>query len=748
MTGQLDVVRDALASGYDVARELGQGGMATVYLAVEHKHDRQVAVKVLRPEIAALLGPERFLREIRIAARLSHPHIVPLLASGQAGNILYYVMPFVDGESLRARLDRERQLPIETVLRITREIAGALTYSHAQGIVHRDIKPENVMLSGGVAVVADFGIATAVGQAGSSRLTDPGFSVGTPIYMSPEQVSGGVDGRSDVYSLGCVVYEMLTGEPPYTGPTAVAVVTRHAVSPIPPIRTIRPDASDAIERALIRALAKAPADRFATADEFALALEAHSTGVTPAVEANGTVTLESSIAVLPFVDLSRERDQSYLCEGIAEELRDALGRLGSLRVASRTSAFALTGQNLDVREIGRRLNVRSVLEGAVRAAGDRLRVSVTLTNVEDGYQSWSVRYDRAMTDVFEVQDEIARTVVSRLQPQSVSGSPVVAPGASDPEAYRAYLLGRHFANRRTESGLRHAIASFESGLAREPGFALAAAGLADAWFMLGVYGAVAPDEAMKRAKSAVEQAEASGRETAEALAVRGSIRAVYDWDWSGAEADFQRALALGPGNPTVLHRYAVNCLLPRGRFTEAAASLRAALDHDPLSLVTTSSIGLLHYLSQRSDEAITTLRSVVDLDPHFGLAKYFLGLALLEGARPEEAVAVLEEAMTDSSRGAETLAALGSACAVAGRLEDATRILAELETRSHSRYVSPVLLAQLVLALGRPEDALARLEQGREKRATEMVWLGVRPTWASLKTERRFQALMEQVGLG
>ena len=336
-----------------------------------------------------------------------------------------------------------------------------------------------------------------------------------------------------MYSLGCVVYEMLTGEPPYTGPTAVAVVTRHAVSPIPPIRTIRADASDAIERALIRALAKAPADRFATADEFALALEAHSTGAKPTVEAKATVTLEGSIAVLPFADLSRDRDQAYLCEGIAEELMDALSRLGSLQVASRTSAFALKGQNLDVREIGRRLNVRSVLEGAVRAAGDRLRVSVTLTNVEDGYQSWSVRYDRAMTDVFEVQDEIARTVVSRLQPQSVSGAPVVAPGASDPEAYRAYLLGRHFANRRTESDLRQAIASFESGLAREPGFALAAAGLADAWFMLGVYGAVAPDEAMQRAKRAVEQAEASGRETAEALAVRGvgtrGVRLELEW---------------------------------------------------------------------------------------------------------------------------------------------------------------------------------------------------------------------------
>jgi eukaryotic-like serine/threonine-protein kinase len=742
VTDELERLRAALAPEYQVDRELGRGGMATVYLALERKHDRQVAIKVLRPEIAGMLGPDRFLREIRIAARLSHPHIVPLLASGQAADVLYYVMPYIEGESLRGRLGREGQLSVEAALRITRQVAAALTYSHAQGIVHRDIKPENILLTGGVAVVADFGIAMAVEHAGSSRLTEPGFSLGTPMYMSPEQTAGPVDGRSDVYSLGCVVYEMLAGEPPFSGPTAVAVIFRHAVAPIPPIRTIRPGIPEVIERALSRALGKVPADRFATADDFAAALDAQAPEPAPAPPA------ESSIAVLPFVDLSKDRDQAYLCEGIAEELLDALSRLGSIRVASRTSAFALSGQSLDVREIGRRLHVRSVLEGTVRAAGERLRVSVTLTSVEDGYQIWSVRYDRAMADVFEVQDEIARTVVSRLRPDpGQSGAPVVAPGTSDPDAYRAYLRGRHFANRRTEANLRQAIASFESALLREPGFALAAAGLADAWFMLGVYGALAPDDAMPQAKRAVDRAVTSGRESAEALAVLGSVRAVYDWDWAGAEADFRRALALSPGNPAVLHRFALDCLLPRGCFGEARAALHQALERDPLALATTASIGWIHYLEGRTAEAITTFRSVLELDPHFGLAKYFLGLALLRGGSPAEAVSVLEDA-TATARSAETVAALGSALAAAGRRDAAARLLAELETTSTTSYVSPVRLAELLLSLGRPEDALSRLEQAREGRAAEMVWLAVRPTWTPLRGDGRFQALLRQVGLG
>lgn len=745
MTNRIDRFREAVADQYAIGDVLGRGGMATVYRALERQHDRTVAIKILRPEIADAVGEERFLREIRIAARLSHPHIVPLLSSGQAAELLYYVMPLIEGESLRARLEREGQLAIGAALQIVHEVAGALTYAHAHGIVHRDIKPENVMLAGGRAIVTDFGIATAVETAGAERLTTTGLSVGTPTYMSPEQTAGRVDGRSDIYSLGCVLYEMLAGEPPFTGPTQLAILARHATDQMRPLRTVRQTVPPAVERALLKALAKVPVDRFATADEFAAALLANEP---EPVTVPTRPPPERSIAVLPFADLSQNRDLAYLCDGIAEELLNSIARLGTLRVASRTSAFAFREHSLDVREIGRRLNVTSVLEGTVRAADGRLRVSVTLTGVEEGFQLWSERYDREMTAVFEVQDEIARTVVTRLLPHlGAGGAPVVAPGAMNVDAYHAYLKGRHFANRRTEAELRRAVECFEQALAREPGFALAGAALADAWLMLAVYGASAPEEAMPRAKAAVAGVMASGQESAEALAVQGSVRAVYDWDWTGAEADLRRALALSPNNPTVLHRYAMNCLLPQRRFTEARAALTQALAADPLALVIAASLGLGQYFERRLDEAITQLRGVIDLDPGFGLANYFLGLALLAAGAPDAAAESLERAVSATNKSSETVSALGAACAGCGRRADAERLLDELEATGKARYVSPALPAQILTALGRYPEALTRLEEAVERRATEAIWLAVRPTFDALRSDARFRALVCRIGL-
>jgi eukaryotic-like serine/threonine-protein kinase len=412
----LDRLQAVLADRYTIDRELGQGGMAIVFLAQDQKHHRQVAIKVLKPELGAALGRERFLREIETAAGLNHPHILPLHDSGEAGGFVYYVIPYIEGESLRERLARERQLGLEDALQIAREVADALSYAHSHNVLHRDIKPENILLSAGHALVADFGIARAITAAGGDQLTEVGALVGTPTYMSPEQASGAaqIDGRSDVYSLGCVLYEMLAGGPPFTGQTALAVVVRHTTEAVPSLRMTRKAVPSAVEQAVMKALEKVPADRFATAAQFAEALVTprHDEPTPIAVVA---ATPDRSIAVLPFTNQSPDPENEYFSDGITEEIINALAQLPGLHVAARTSSFAFKGKGADIAEVGAKLKVATVLEGSVRKAGNRVRITAQLVTVSDGYHLWSERYDSELDDVFAIQDHIARAIAQRFE---------------------------------------------------------------------------------------------------------------------------------------------------------------------------------------------------------------------------------------------------------------------------------------------------------------------------------------------
>jgi serine/threonine-protein kinase len=386
--------------------------MAIVLLAQDQKHHRSVAIKVLKPELAEALGRERFLREIQTAAGLNHPHILPLHDSGEADGFLYYVIPYVDGESLRDRLDRERQLPLDDALQIAREIADALGYAHAHNILHRDIKPGNVLLSAGHALLSDFGIARAMTATGAGQLTDVGSLVGTPAYMSPEQVDGSphIDGRADIYSLGCVLFEMLVGEPPFRGASLTAVIANRLSFPTPSPRGFRPSVPDAVDAVVRKAMADLPADRFATAAQFADALGTAGTSELTPVGAP-----ERSIAVLPFKNQSSDPESEYFSEGIAEEIINALAQLPGLQVAARTSSFAFKGKGADIAEIGAKLKVATVLDGSVRKAGNRVRITAQLVNVSDGYYLWSERYDSELDDVFAIQDHIARAIAQRFE---------------------------------------------------------------------------------------------------------------------------------------------------------------------------------------------------------------------------------------------------------------------------------------------------------------------------------------------
>jgi TolB-like protein/Flp pilus assembly protein TadD len=558
----------SLQDRYTIERELGRGGMATVFLARDLKHDRLVALKVLHPELAASLGPERFLREIKVAARLNHPYIVPLHDSGRAGDLLYYVMPYVDGESLRHRLARERQLPVEDALQIARNVAAALDYAHRQGVVHRDIKPENVMLHEGEALVTDFGIAKAVSVAGAESLTQTGVAVGTPAYMSPEQAAGEAepDGRSDIYSLGCVLYEMLAGAAPFTGPTAQAVMARRFTETPPPIRAARPTVPEAVEQAVARALARVPADRFATAAQLAHALIVPS-GTTPpgsaptlsATQAPGAGA-GKSIAVLPFVNMSADPENEYFTDGIAEEIINALTKVQALRVASRTSAFAFKGKSEDIGEIGRKLKVATVLEGSVRKAGNKLRVTAQLVNVADGYHLWSERYDRQLEDVFAIQDEIAENIVRALrvvlsdeEKRAIEQAPT-----TDIEAYDYYLRGRQFFHQFRRTGIQFARRMFERAMEADPGYARAYAGAADCCSFLYMYWDASKAN-LEGADSYSSKALQLAPELAEAHASRGfavSLSRRYD----EARREFETAIRLNPKLYEAHYLYARACM--------------------------------------------------------------------------------------------------------------------------------------------------------------------------------------------
>lgn len=518
----------ALADRYRIERTLGRGGMATVFLAEDLKHERRVAIKVLDPEVAAAIGPERFQREIATVARLTHPHILPLHDSGVADGLLFYVMPYVEGESLRDRLIREKQLPVDDALRIAREVADALSYAHAHGLVHRDIKPENVLLESGHAVVADFGIARAVAAAGGEKLTATGIAVGTPAYMSPEQAAGSrdFDGRSDLYSLGCVLYEMLTGVPPFSGTTAESLTHQHVNVTPRPVTELRPAVPAGVAAALQRALAKTPADRFNPVALFAEALGHRQTEPTPAVApappparrsnrapavlavlavvvvvavALATMWItrgrqerppaqtpalahsRSEIAVLPFQNLSAEGPDAFFAGGLHEELLTQLAKVAALKVISRTSVMGYEGTRMPLKQIAAELGVGSIVEGSVQVAGNRLRVNVQLIDAATDEHLWAERYDRTLDDAFAVQSDVAQKIVAVVGAMLASGERLAIAEAptKNPEAYRFYLQAMEYIRRPgyQRENFEGAQQICERALALDSSFALAHAAL-------------------------------------------------------------------------------------------------------------------------------------------------------------------------------------------------------------------------------------------------------------------------------
>jgi serine/threonine protein kinase/Tfp pilus assembly protein PilF len=744
----------ALRDRYTVARELARGGMSTVYLAEDRKHGRQVAIKVLRQELAASVDAERFLREIGIAARLSHPHIVPLIDSGEAGGLLYFVTPFVAGGSLRDRLEAEGRLPIRDVLRIAEEAGAGLDFAHRNGFVHRDVKPENILFVDGHAVLADFGVARACcGPAGvtpaaaggavtGQLLTDVGLAVGTPEYMSPEQAAGDPDvgALSDVYALACVVYEMLAGEPPLRGATAQATMARQVTETPRPVRAARPDAPPGVESALERALAKRPDDRFPSVAEFVAALHAEA----PRRAARAARV----VAVLPFVNASPDPDNEYLSDGITDELINALAKVEGLRVASRSSVFALKGKPQDIRAVGALLGAAEVLEGTVRKAGDRLRITAQLSSAADGRLLWSERFDRTLDDVFAIEDEIARTIVTTLRATSFAdlSAPPARRGTASVAAFGHYLRGRYEMNRRTQEGVAEAIRWFEKAIAEDPGYALAYTGLSDSYALQLDYRSVPVAEGFAKAEAYARKALELDESLPDAHASLAWCLFIYDWDWEGSEREFRRAIELDPGC-AVAHQWYAFLLMARGRTDEGLVEGHTALETDEPTISARRSMGWLYYYARRYDQARHHMQRAMEMNPTAEENYRVLGLALAQQGRLEEAERVLREAAALPGAGPYEVGTLGYALARLGRVAEARALLADLEARAARGYVTPVAFGTLYLGLGDFPRALDALEKAFEERRGWLVYLKVNPIFDPVRGEARFETLVRKMGL-
>ena len=725
--------------------------MATVYLAEEKKHGRKVAIKVLRPEITAVLGTDRFLREIGIAAQLSHPHIVPLIDSGDAGGLLYYVQPHVPGGSLRERLVEDRQLPLNDALRIAQEIGAGLDFAHRKGFVHRDVKPENILFADGHALLADFGVARACcdaeGDAGKTEVlfTEVGFAVGTPEYMSPEQASGEQDlgAASDVYSLACVVYEMLAGEPPFRGGGPRAVMAKQVTEAPRPLRGFRPEVPAAAERAIVHALAKDPAQRYGSVAEFVGALIARDG---PDVARMPATT--RSIAVLPFVNASPDADNEYLSDGITDELIDALAKIAGLRVSSRTSVFALKGKSLDVRAVGALLGTSVVLEGTVRKAGDRLRITAQLTSTDDGRLLWSQRYDRQLVDVFAIQDEIAATIVNTLRATMFAGlsEPIARRYTENIQAYGLYLKGRYEWNKRTQEGVAEAIRYFERAIAEDPAYAPAYAGLADSYSLDVDYRSIPVHEAYQRAKEYARKALALDESVPTAHASLAWSLFIYDWQWEDAEREFRRAIALNPRYASA-HQWFAFLLAARGQHDAALLEGHTALELDPASVSARRAVGWLYYYARRYHQASEHLSRAIEMNPMAVESYRMLGSTMALQGDVAEAERVLREALTLEGAGAYSKATLGWLLATSGRRTEAEQLLRELEMARGEGYVSPVAFAILYIGLGNRPEALNWAERAYDERRGWLAYVNVNPIFDPLRTEPRFTALVKKMRL-
>jgi len=701
---------------YEILAPIGTGGMGDVWKARDTRLDRIVAIKQLHGTHS-----DRFQQEARAIAALNHPHICQIHDVGPD----YLVLEFVDGTALKG------PLPQADAIRVAIEIAGALEEAHARGILHRDLKPANVMLtSRGSAKLLDFGLAKLVDEAIDVTRTMDGAVVGTAAYMSPEQADGQpLDVRSDVFSFGCVLYELLSGTRAFSGATAVQVLNAVLRNSPPPLEGL-----PALDRIVRRCLEKRPADRFQTMGE-----------VRSALEGSGAKSSEpdASIAVLPFANLSADKENEYFSDGLAEEILNALTRVPGLRVIARTSSFAFRGKDQDVRRIAETLDVRTILEGSVRRAGSRIRITAQLINAVDGSHVWSERFDREMTDVFAVQDEISQSIVDALKVKLSADRSVSSRQTRNVAAYHAYLKGRHHLLKMTPEDVAHARDHLEQAIGLDPAYAAAYAGLAHALQLPAFMGWKAPQDVMLPAKAAALKAIELDEKESEAHFVLSMVAAQYEYDWPEALRQCRLALASDTVPPDVASVLCSLVLLPLGRVDEALAVVQRSRAADPLSPFPPQHLAAVLSARGAHREAIDQLHDLIDLHETFGPGYFFLGGACLAAGMIDEAIGVLEKGW-QVMQYSGTAGLLAGCYAVTGERARGESLLASLPSQVTSQAVAFGIYHVICSEFDR---AAGYFERAIEEREPTVTLLGMWPFCEGFRRSPQGRALLQKMRL-